>query len=157
MTPNFLSLVRRGTALAVLGLLDLGLGNTLGEDLGVLGLKGGGSVRVCEQLEWGIEGTYGLVLDLLGLAALECDPVALVLQALGSDQTLDLGSLGVGLRALLLGLDLATDDVLADLYPGENVTISPEIPYTGSHSSHSLPALLDFHHRSHRVGEDGIV
>lgn len=67
----------------------------------------------------GSGGTYGLVLDLLGLAALECDPVALVLQALGSDQTLDLGSLGVGLRALLLGLDLATDDVLADLYPSE--------------------------------------
>lgn len=105
----------------------------------------------------GSGGTYGLVLDLLGLAALECDPVALVLQALGSDQTLDLGSLGVGLRALLLGLDLATDDVLADLYPGGNVIISPEIPYIGSHSSHSLPALLDFHHRSHRVGEDGVV
>lgn len=62
--------------------------------------------------------TYGLVLDLLGLAALECDTVALVLEALGSDQTLDLGSLGVRLGALLLGLDLATDDVLADLFPG---------------------------------------
>lgn len=156
MSPNFLSLVRRGTALAVLGLLDLGLGNTLGKDLGVLGL-GGRSVWVCKHLDGGEGGTYGLVLDLLGLAALECDPVALVLQALGSDQTLDLGSLGVGLRALLLGLDLATDDVLADLYPGGNVIISPEIPYIGSHSSHSLPALLDFHHRSHRVGEDGVV
>lgn len=54
--------------------------------------------------------------------------MALVLQALGGDQALDLGSLGVGLRALLLGLDLATDDVLADLYAGENVIISPEIP-----------------------------
>lgn len=39
MTPNFLSLVRRGTALAVLDLVGLGLGNTLGEDLGVLRLK----------------------------------------------------------------------------------------------------------------------
>lgn len=101
--------------------------------------------------------TYGLVLDLLGLAALECDPVALVLQTLGSDQTLDLGSLGVRLGALLLGLDLATDNVLADLYAGEDRIISPEIPHVESHSSHSLPELLDFHHRSHRVGEDGIV
>jgi hypothetical protein len=101
--------------------------------------------------------TYGLVLDLLGLAALECDPVALVLETLGSDQALDLGGLGVGLGALLLRLDLATDNVLADLYPRGNVIISPENPYFGSHPSHSLPELLDFHHRSHRVGEDGIV
>lgn len=61
--------------------------------------------------------TYGLVLDLLGLAALERSAVALVLQTLGSDQTLDLGRLGVGLGALLLRLNLATDDVLADLFP----------------------------------------
>lgn len=60
--------------------------------------------------------TYGLILDLLGLAALEGNPVALVLETLGGDQTLDLGSLGVRLLALALGLDLATDDVLADLY-----------------------------------------
>lgn len=61
-------------------------------------------------------GTYGSVLGSLRAAALECDPVALVLQALGSDQALDLGGLGVGLRALLLGLDLAADDELADLH-----------------------------------------
>lgn len=60
--------------------------------------------------------TYGSVLGSLRTAALECDAVALVLQALGSDQALDLGGLGVGLGALLLGLDLATDDELADLY-----------------------------------------
>jgi hypothetical protein len=41
--------------------------------------------------------------------------VALVLQALGGDQSLDLGSLGVRLLALALGLDLSSDDVLADL------------------------------------------
>lgn len=35
--------------------------------------------------------------------------------------------------------------------------ISPEILENESHSSHSLPELLYFHHRSHRVGEDGIV
>jgi hypothetical protein len=62
---------------------------------------------------WGY--TYGLILDLLGLAALEGDPVALVLETLGGNQTLDLGSLGVRLLALTLGLDLATDNVLPDL------------------------------------------
>lgn len=60
--------------------------------------------------------THGLVLDLLGLAALESETVALVLQALGGDQSLDLGSLGVRLLALALGLDLSSDDVLADLF-----------------------------------------
>ena len=59
--------------------------------------------------------TYGLILDLLGLAALEGDAVALVLQTLGSNQALDLGGLGVRLLALALGLDFAADDVLADL------------------------------------------
>ena len=61
------------------------------------------------------EKTYGLVLDLLGLAALEGSAVTLVLEALGSDQTLDLGGLGVGGLALTLGLNLAANDVLADL------------------------------------------
>lgn len=60
--------------------------------------------------------THSLVLDLLGLAALERNAVTLVLQTLGSDQPLDLGGLGVRLLALTLGLDLATDDVLADLF-----------------------------------------
>lgn len=60
--------------------------------------------------------TYSLVLDLLGLATLQGDSVALVLQALGSDQALDLGGLGVRLLALTLGLDLTSNDVLADLY-----------------------------------------
>ncbi len=59
--------------------------------------------------------TYGLVLDLLGLAALEGSAVALVLEALGGNQSLDLGGLGVGLLALTLRLDLAANDVLADL------------------------------------------
>ena len=59
--------------------------------------------------------TYGLVLDLLGLALLEGEPVTLVLQTLRRNEALDLGSLGVRLLALTLGLDLATNDVLADL------------------------------------------
>lgn len=68
--------------------------------------------------------TYGLVLDLLGLAALESSAVTLVLEALGSDQTLDLGGLGVGALALTLGLDLAANDVLADLlFRGDRLVI----------------------------------
>lgn len=62
--------------------------------------------------------TYGLVLDLLSLSPLESGTVALVLETLGSDQPLDLGSLGVRLLALTLGLDLAANDVLADLSRG---------------------------------------
>lgn len=38
-----------------------------------------------------------------------------MLQALGGDQALDARSLGVGLLALALGLDLTPNDVLADL------------------------------------------
>ena len=61
--------------------------------------------------------TYRLILHLLGLATLERDAVALVLQALGSDQTLNARSLGVRLLALALGLDLTPNDVLANLLP----------------------------------------
>lgn len=59
--------------------------------------------------------TYRLILDLLGLAALERNAVTLVLQALGSDQTLDARSLGVRPLALALRLDLTSNDVLANL------------------------------------------
>ena len=41
--------------------------------------------------------------------------MALVLQTLRSDKTLDLGSLGVWLLALALGLDLTTNDELSYL------------------------------------------
>jgi len=60
--------------------------------------------------------TYGGILGGFRSAALQCDPVALVLEALRGDEALDLGGLGVGLRALLLGLNLAADNELADLY-----------------------------------------
>lgn len=53
------------------------------------------------------------------MAALECDPVTLVLQTLGSDEPLDLWCLGIWLGALLLGLHLTADDELADLSKGE--------------------------------------
>ena len=59
--------------------------------------------------------------------------MTLVLQALGSNQTLDAGSLGVRLLALTLGLDLATDNVLADLYVGKkNSIISLQLFYSDS-------------------------
>jgi hypothetical protein len=63
----------------------------------------------------GVWGTYGSILGSFRAAALECDAVALVLETLRSNQTLDLGSLGVGLGTLLLGLNLTADDELADL------------------------------------------
>jgi hypothetical protein len=59
--------------------------------------------------------TYGSILGLLGVAALQCDAVALVLKTLRSNQTLDLGSLGVWLLALALRLNLTTNNELADL------------------------------------------
>lgn len=70
---------------------------------------------------WFPGNTYSSLLDLLGLAALESETVSLVLEALGSDKTLDLGGLGVGLLALTLGLDLAANDVLADLFVVEKI------------------------------------
>lgn len=93
---NTQSLLAHGgsSALASINLGGLGLGDTLGKDSGIL---------------------IGLILDLLGLAALERNAVTLVLEALGSDETLDAGSLGVGLLALTLGGDLATNDVLANI------------------------------------------
>jgi hypothetical protein len=41
--------------------------------------------------------------------------MTLVLKTLGGDEPLNLGGLGIRRLALALGLDLATDDVLADL------------------------------------------
>ena len=77
------------------------------------------------------EETYGLILDLLSLSPLEGGTVALVLETLGSDEPLDLGGLGVRLLALALGLDFATDDVLADLFGGV-ISLSKTIQSTGT-------------------------
>ena len=90
-----------------------------------------------------------LIPDLLGLAALERDAVALVLQTLGSDQTLDARSLGVRLLALALGLDLATNDVLADLYAGRKLDISLHF------TSQTLPPLRDENRHGGMAGDDG--
>ena len=68
--------------------------------------------------------TYGGVLGGFGVSALKCDTVALVLEALGSDEALDTGSLGVRLLALTLGLDFAADNELADLVKRFNQTRS---------------------------------
>lgn len=85
--------------------------------------------------------------------------MALVLETLGGDQPLDAGSLGVGGLALALGLDLSSDNVLADL--GSPATLvsfileyciqlaplsSPPLPFQrrgrqGQGSSHTLPGL----------------
>lgn len=59
--------------------------------------------------------TYRSVLAGFRPTTLECDPVPLVLETLRGDETLDARSLGVGLRALLLGLHLTANDKLADL------------------------------------------
>ena len=61
--------------------------------------------------------TYGSILGSLRTAALECDPVALVLETLRSDKTLNAWGLGVCLGTLLalLRLDLTTNDKLANL------------------------------------------
>jgi hypothetical protein len=46
--------------------------------------------------------------------------VALVLESLWGNETLDLWSLGVGLLALTLWLNLTTDNELADLFSQTN-------------------------------------
>jgi hypothetical protein len=67
--------------------------------------------------------TYSSILGRLGPAALECLSVTLVLQALRSNQALDLGGLGVWLLALALWLDLTTDNVFSDLEITRGYTI----------------------------------
>ena len=103
---------RARSALARIRLLGLGLSDALGQDLSVLILVPC-QHRTLAPLRQ--PNTYRLILHLLGLAALERNAVTLVLQTLGCNQTLNAGSLGVRLLALTLGLDLATNDVLADL------------------------------------------
>jgi hypothetical protein len=59
--------------------------------------------------------TYGGILCVLCCAALECDTVTLVLETLRGDKTLNLGGFGVWLCTFLLGLNLTTDNELANL------------------------------------------
>jgi hypothetical protein len=67
------------------------------------------------RLENSGQDTYGSILCSLSITALQRNTMTLVLKTLGSDQSLDLGSLGVRLLALTLWLDFTTDDKLADL------------------------------------------
>lgn len=91
--PNLLA-HGRSTSLAEVSFLGLGFVDTLGE---------GSSIFV------------GSILGLLGVAALQCNAVTLMLETLRSNETLDLGSLGVWLLALTLWLNLTTDNELADI------------------------------------------
>jgi len=68
--------------------------NTLGQQLSIL---------VCS------------ILGRLGVSSLQCNAVSLVLHSLGSNESLDLGGLGVWLGALLLGHDFTSDDEFANI------------------------------------------
>lgn len=96
--------------------------------------------------------TDRFVLDLLRLSPLQGGSVALVLETLRSDKSLDLGSLGVRLLALALGLNFTSNNVLANLfYPSNGLVFTR----TGL-SIASL--LLSFSGRNHPLkGERGAV
>ena len=84
-------------------------------------------------LEAGSEGLLVLRLGLLvGLraAALVGEDGALALEADRGHQALDLGGLRLSLGALLLGGDLATDDVLADVVGLAEVLCDEKSKYT---------------------------
>lgn len=55
----------------------------------------------------------GSILGCLGASSLQGNSVSLVLHTLGSDESLDLRGLGVGLSTLLLGDDLSADNEFA--------------------------------------------
>lgn len=59
--------------------------------------------------------THGSITAGFRTTTLESDAVALVLQALRSDEALDARGLGVRFGTLLLGLDFTTNDEFADL------------------------------------------
>ena len=70
--------------------------------------------------------TYRSILGSFRTTTLESHEMALVLETLRSDETLDTGGLGVGFLAFGLGLDFATDDELADLHPSPYQPSQPE-------------------------------
>jgi len=96
LTRNSTALLAHGacSSLAEISLLALGLCDTLAEDLSIF---------------------VSSILGLLSITAFECDTVALVLETLGSDQTLDLWGLGVWLLSLTLRLNLSANDEFTDI------------------------------------------
>jgi len=119
--PDSLLPHRACTTLPCVGLLCLCLRNTLGEDGGIIILS---LVSLSKQSWWRRKITYSLILDLLGLAALQRNTVTLVLEALRSNQSLDPGSLGIWPLSLTLGLNLTSNDVLTDLLSQRKSSIS---------------------------------
>jgi hypothetical protein len=71
--------------------------------------------QYCAYIDRSSWQTYSSLLLVLGLAALECLEVTLALETLGGDEALNARSLGVWLGSLLLGLDFAANNELADL------------------------------------------
>jgi len=69
--------------------------------------------------------TYRSIFGSLGSSSLESDSVTLMLKTLRSNEPLDLGSLGIWLLPLALGLDFAANNELANLF----------VPYAISHRS----------------------
>jgi hypothetical protein len=59
---------------------------------------------------------YSSIFGRLSMTAFESNEMTFVLETLGSDQTLDSGSFGVGFLALAFGLHFAADDEFTDLW-----------------------------------------
>jgi len=104
-TKTYLSLDGGSTTLLDLGALLSGLLDTLGKEGLVLSLS---------------------LLGVLSTTLLKGQNVTLALENDGGDKTLDLGSLGVGLLLGVLGLNLATDNELADIIILGQVLLGPK-------------------------------
>lgn len=101
---------RRSSPLPSLIVCCLRLADTLVENLGILVLRNvsGSAQNIAPR-------TYSSILRSLCMTALERNSMTLVLQALRSNEALDLRSLGVWFLALALRLDLTSDNELANL------------------------------------------
>lgn len=113
--------------------MGLGLGDALGENGGIFVLE---NILATYWMDVGRGVTYSSILGFLGVAALECDTVTLVLKTLGSNETLDLGGLGVWLFAFTLWLNLTTNDESTNLVTPTHQLLNPlrlpELPLPAS-------------------------
>jgi len=93
------------------------------------GLDGGGLLLLLRGTLGDKDLVFGLLLLLTVHApAVEAAEVTATLETKGSNETLDFGSLGVGLRIrLLLALNLSPDDVLPDIILLAQVEESPDL------------------------------